>query len=101
MEERPMRKLMKTFGAVAIACTLVVGAAAGCKSKPKCEQAYDHVLSIAPAERKASIEKQKDRMLEKCAKDPAEKVDCFIAAKDWEAMNKCDEMGKEKPPAAP
>jgi hypothetical protein len=62
--------------------------AAGCKSKPSCDEVVDHTLTLIPAELKAHMGDKKD-MIEKCEKKTDEERACANAAASFEDLMKC------------
>ncbi len=62
---------------------------AGCKKAPKCEEVYDHTMSLLPDEMKAKASGSKDDAIAKCEKASPEAQQCALDAKSLEDLMKC------------
>ena len=80
-----MKKLMM-FAFV----SLSLSSLAACSKKgSKCEQVYDHTLSLLPAEMKDKVAAGKDQAIAKCEKASPEAQQCALDAKSFEDLLKC------------
>jgi hypothetical protein len=61
-----------------------------CSSKSKCEQVYDHTMSILPDDMKKMIgDAGKDKAIAKCEASSDEAKQCALDAKSMEDLMKC------------
>jgi hypothetical protein len=64
--------------------------AAGCsKSGSKCEQVFDHTVSLMPAEMKDKLGAGKAQAIAKCEKASPAAQQCALDAKSLEDLMKC------------
>jgi hypothetical protein len=75
----------------------------GCADKQKCQQFAEHVVDVVAQEAARQVSgEEREKMVKKtgesCVAEPPspEALDCALAAKTSEAINKCDELDAEK-----
>jgi hypothetical protein len=80
------KKILTAFAFAAIAAT----GAAGCgKKSGSCEEVFEHIKSLTPAEMRDLLDKTKDGAIEKCKSMSEEARSCALAAKSMEDLQKC------------
>jgi hypothetical protein len=72
-----------------LSSSLAFALLAGCSKKSKCEEIFDHTMSLVPAELSDKLKDTKDAAIGKCEKLSDEAKDCALKAASMADLSSC------------